>query len=249
MVYVITAVVFILLLVLMLALRRAEISRQVSHEGIENDEVVEAYDRINRWPQFKVLRRIFVAELKKYQPKGVLADIGCGPGYLIAELARSFPDISITGVDIAEEMLKKAKENVASPGIVREISFRQGDIQQLPFEDGSIDFIVSTLSLHHWSKPNQAIEELHRVLKPGGQFLVFDVRRDSFRMVYWIIRLAQAFILPKALKRINEPSGSFLAAYTRKEAEGILRNTLLKQWKVKPGLFWLFIWGQKGVTY
>lgn len=245
MVYVIAAILFLLLLVLILGLRRAKVPRQVSNEGIGDDAVVEAYDRINRWPQFKVLRKIFIAELKKHQPEGIVADIGCGPGYLIKELTRSFLNISIKGVDIAEEMLTKAEENVVSLGVTQKVSFHQGDIQKLPFEDGSIDFIVSTLSLHHWSEPEQAISELHRVLKQGGQFLVFDVRRDSFRLMYWIIRFAQTVILPKALKNINEPTSSFLAAYTKREAEEILRTTLFKQWKVKPGLFWLFIWGKK----
>jgi ubiquinone/menaquinone biosynthesis C-methylase UbiE len=244
--YVIAAIVSLLLLVLFLGLRRARVPRQISNEGIENDAVVEAYNRINRWPQFRILRKIFIAELKKHQPEGVLADIGCGPGYLIADLARSFPNISIKGVDIAEEMLTKANENVGSLGVSQRISFHQGDIGQLPFEDGSIDFIVSTLSLHHWSEPEQAINELHRVLKQGGQFLVFDVRRDSFKLMYWIIRFAQAVILPKALKHINEPTGSFLAAYTVVETEEILGATLFKQCEVKPGPFWLFVWGKKG---
>jgi ubiquinone/menaquinone biosynthesis C-methylase UbiE len=248
MVYVIAAILFLLLLVLVLGLRRAEIPRQISNEGIENDAVVDAYNRINRWPQFRILRKIFIAELKKHQPEGIVADIGCGPGYLIVDLIRSFPNISIKGVDIAEEMLTKASENVRSLGVSQKISFHQGDIGQLPFEDASIDFIVSTLSLHHWSEPDQAIQELHRVLKQGGQILVFDVRRDSFKLMYWIIRFAQTVILPEALKQINEPTGSFLAAYTRREAEEILRTTLFKQWRVKPGIFWLSIWGKKGET-
>lgn len=129
MVYVIAALAIILLLVLILALRRAVFPRQASREGIENDEVVEAYDRINRWPQFKVLRKIFVSELKKYQTEGILVDIGCGPGYLIADLVRSFPHLSVTGLDIAEEMLTKANENIVSLGVTREINFRPGDIQ------------------------------------------------------------------------------------------------------------------------
>ena len=246
MVYTITAVLLLLLLVLIFGLRRARVSRQVSNEGIEDDAAVEAYNRINRWPQFRILRKIFIAELKKHQPEGILADIGCGPGYLITDLIPSFPNVSIKGVDISEEMLTKANENVVSLGVTNKVSFHKGDIGQLPFEDGSIDFIVSTLSLHHWSEPGQAVNELHRVLKQGGQFLVFDLRRDSFRLMYWIIHFAQTVILPKALKHINEPTGSFLAAYTIRETEGVLSTTLFKQWKVKPGLFWLFIWGRKG---
>ncbi len=75
--------------------------------------------------------------------------------------------------------------------------------------------------------------------------MVFDVRRDSPKLMYWIIRFAQTVILPKALKHVNEPTGSFFAAYTKSEAEEILETTPFKVWEVKPGLFWLFIWGRK----
>jgi len=165
MVYVIAALVFLLLFVLILALRRAEVPRYVSQEGIENTDVVEAYNRINRWPQFKVLRKIFVAELEKYQPKGRLADIGCGPGYLLADLARYFPDISITGVDIAEEMLTKANENAVLLSVIRDISLRQGDIQQLPFEDSSIDFIIK----HPVSTPLAQAQSGNRGVTPCAE--------------------------------------------------------------------------------
>jgi ubiquinone/menaquinone biosynthesis C-methylase UbiE len=227
------------------ALRRVAIPRHAGLEGIDNDEVVEAYNRISRWPQFRLLRKIVIAELKRHKPEGLIVDVGCGPGYLIANLARSFPDLSIIGVDMAKEMLLKARNNLTSSGLNREASFRLGNIQDMPFESGSIDFVISTLSLHHWSEPTQAIEEIYRVLKPGGQFLVFDLRRDALHLVYWLMRFAQSFILPKALKQIDEPTGSFLAAYTLNEARHLIATASFKLWETKPGPFWLFIWGKK----
>jgi SAM-dependent methyltransferase len=90
----------------------------------------------------------------------------------------------------------------------------------LPFPDGNLDFVVSTLSLHHWPNPAQAFQEIYRVLKPGGQFLVFDLRRDARRFIYGIARFATAVVVPLAIRRIGEPFGSFLAAYTPGEARG-----------------------------
>jgi ubiquinone/menaquinone biosynthesis C-methylase UbiE len=244
-VYIALAVIVVVLILSIIASRRVEIPRRVSPEGIEDNEVVEAYDRINRWPQFRALRRMFVTELKRHSPEGVLVDVGCGPGQLIAGIARSLPHLSIIGVDIAEEMLQKAGNNLASMGLAEKVSFRRGDMQGLPLESDSIDFVVSTLSLHHWSQPKQAIEEIHRVLKPGGQFLIFDLRRDSPRAAYWIVRFAQSFILPAALGRINEPTGSFMASYTPAEVKATMSDTPFHKWRVKPGLFWTFNWGEK----
>jgi ubiquinone/menaquinone biosynthesis C-methylase UbiE len=245
-VWVIAAVILLIVIVLSVGYRRLNLPHQASFEGIEDDEVVRAYDRISRWPQFKLLRWFVVNELKSHHPKGILVDVGCGPGYLIAAIAKSLPHLSIIGVDIAEEMVQKAARNLDSLGLAEKVSFRQGDIRALPFEANSLDFLISTLSLHHWSEPKQALQEIERVLKPGGQFLIFDLRRDSRRLFYWLIRFAQTFIIPSVMKRVNEPTGSLLASYTPVELEALLSETLFKRWQIKPGLGWLFVWGHKG---
>lgn len=247
-IWVIPLVAFLVVIVALLGCQRATVPRRVSPEGIEDDEVARAYDRINRWPQFRFLRGRILDELRRHHPEGVLADVGCGPGYLIANVARAFPHLSIIGVDISAEMLQKAIKNLSPLGLAEKVTLRQGDIHELPFEDNYLDFVVSTLSLHHWSQPKAAIDETYRVLKPGGQLLIFDLRRDSWRLLYWLIRFAQTFILPNALKRVNEPTGSFLASYTPAELEALLSTTPFKEWWIKPRLGWVFLWARKGDT-
>jgi len=177
----ISAVTLIVIVVAILGYQRVTVPRQASAEGIESPAVVEAYNRISRWPQFKLLRLMIVREIKRHNPAGIMVDIGCGPGYLVALMAKSFPQLNIIGVDIAEEMVQQATRNLPSPGLGERVEFRKGDVQALPFEDYAVDFVVSTLSLHHWSEPEQALKEIHRILKPGGQFLIFDLRRDARR--------------------------------------------------------------------
>ena len=245
-IWLISAIAFLALVVLVLGYHRVNVPRRVSpQEGIEDIVAVQAYDKISRWPQFRLLRMMIVGELKKHNPNGVLIDVGCGPGYLVVETAKSFPHLTVIGVDISEEMVQKATDTASGLGIGEKVSFRRGDIQGLPFEDHSMDFVVSTLSLHHWSEPKSAMEEVNRVLKPRGQFLIFDVRRDSRRLFYWLIRFAQTFILPDTMKRINEPTCSFLAGYTPTELEALMSGSPFDGWKVKPGIFWTFIWGSK----
>lgn len=246
MLWVVAAVALLVIAVFILGYRRINVPRRVSpQEGIEDAEAVQAYDKISRWPQFKLLRMMIVGELKKHNPNGVLADVGCGPGYLVVDIAKSFVRLTIIGVDISGEMVQKAIDTVSGLGLGEKVSFRCGDIQELPFEDKSMDFVVSTLSLHHWSEPKRAIEEVNRVLKPRGQFLIFDVRRDSRRLFYWLIQFAQTFILPDTMKRINEPTSSFLAGYTPTELDALMSRSSFDRWQVKPGIFWTFIWGSK----
>ena len=73
----------------------------------------------------------------------------------------------------------------------------------------------STVSLHHWQNPKQALQELYRVLRPEGQVLIFDLRRDGRKFFYWLLRFAQTFVVPVALRRISEPIGSALSLRLR----------------------------------
>lgn len=226
--------------------RRVNIPRVPGREGIEDNEATRAYDRISRMPQFRLLRKMIVRKLKKHYPRGVLVDVGCGPGYLVAAIAKSLPLVSIVGVDISQEMVKAATMNLSSIVRAKRVEFRLGDVQQLPFRDNEVDFVISTLSLHHWQNPKQALVEICRVLKPDGQFLIFDLRRDSRRLFYWLLHFAQTFVVPPPIRNINEPIGSALSSYTAGELEALLGEIPLEQYRIELGFGWLFAWALKG---
>jgi len=241
-----------LLIVIAVAARaypRVTLARKVSFEGIEDPEVVKAYDRVSRTPQFGELRRMFVSELKKHSPAGTLVDVGCGPGYLIAKIAKEMPNLKIIGVDVSDEMLAAALRNLDHLGFRERVEFRVGDSSKLPFQDGSVDNIVSTVSLHHWADPKAAFLEFYRVLKPGGQLLLEDFRRDPRRLFYWLIafgtKVAPSFLHTQALRRLNEPMGSLLASYTPSELKAIMSGIPFAESSVKGGMGWLFLWSRK----
>ena len=219
----IAVIVFLLFLLLILVsgLFRLNTPRKVSLEGIEDPKAAEAYDRISRMPQFKLIRRSFVKKLKKYGVKETITDIGCGPGYLLQAVAKEFPENTLVGVDISEEMVERAKKNFTVMGYGERIEFKQGSADHLPFGDGTQPFIISNLSLHHWDEPHEAFKEIYRVLKPGGQMLIYDLRRDTRRLFFYLIWFAQNITLrvlgTAAITKINEPMGSLLASYTKKK--------------------------------
>jgi ubiquinone/menaquinone biosynthesis C-methylase UbiE len=231
---VVAAVIFIFI--------EIEVKRKVSFEGIEDESVVKAYDYMSRSPQFRAMRAIFVRELKKIGPNGTLADVGCGPGYLLGVLARNLPQLKLVGVDISAEIIAQARANLSS---FPNVDFKIAGVQGLPFEDNSVDFVVSTLSLHHWSRPSESLREFYRVLKPGGHFLVFDLRRNPPILAHFVIRLGTAMIVPGALRRMKEPLGSLLASYTPAEVKSILKDIPITRFKISKGFFWLFLWGKK----
>jgi ubiquinone/menaquinone biosynthesis C-methylase UbiE len=106
-----------------------------------------------------------------------LLDVACGAGALVAEVA---PLVErAVGVDLSEGMLEIARSRFLDgderPG---KIEFVQGPSDALPFGDGEFTAVVCTTALHHFPDPQLAIEEMARVLAPGGRVVIGDACRD-----------------------------------------------------------------------
>jgi ubiquinone/menaquinone biosynthesis C-methylase UbiE len=185
-------------------------------------------------------------KLADYRPTGILADVGCGPGYLTTLIAQDHRHLQVLGLDTAEEMIKAADLNASDLGLSDRVKFRRGDAGNMPLPDGTLDFAVSTLSLHHWSHPMRGLAEIHRVLKTGGQLLLFDLRRDSRRFVLWLLGFAQGVVVPAALRRANEPLGSLQSSYNLAELEDLLAESPFKEYRLEGGPGWVFVWARKG---
>jgi ubiquinone/menaquinone biosynthesis C-methylase UbiE len=158
--------------------QRRALERVHSQEGIEDAAAARAYGRIMQLPHMALLRKFVARRATAQVSSGEAADLGCGPGYLAIELARSAPNLHVTGVDLSDAMLTQAIANARLAGVAHQTDFRTADAAALPFPAASLDLVVSTFSLHHWDDPGPIFSEIARVLRPGGAFLIFDLRRD-----------------------------------------------------------------------
>ena len=100
-------------------------------------------------------------------------DVGTGPGRLPVEIARRCPELRVIGLDVSARMIEAAQA-VIEPG--QQVTAEVGDVGALPYRDGSVDLVVSTLSQHHWPDLAAATRELARVLAPGGRIWIYDLR-------------------------------------------------------------------------
>lgn len=100
-------------------------------------------------------------------------DLGTGSGYLAIQIASRYPNCYVIGLDIVEQALNINRQKVKDIGL-KNISFESYDGLVLPFNDSSIDIVVSRYALHHFPVIEYAFQEIARVLKRGGQLFVSD---------------------------------------------------------------------------
>ena len=217
--------------------------RVVSQEGLEDPEVTHTYNRIARMPQMRLLRWYAINRALKLKDAGEAVDLGCGPGYLVQELAERAPNLHVTGIDLSGEMLTQAEGYAQKSFLADRVDFKPGDVASIPFPDDSLDLVVSTLSLHHWGDPVAVLNEITRVLRPGGAYMIFDLRRDMPPPAYLLLWFVTNFIVPAPLHHINEPLGSRNAAYTPAEAAQLADRSGLDGYRITAGPLWLTIEG------
>jgi ubiquinone/menaquinone biosynthesis C-methylase UbiE len=216
-----------------------------SPEGIDDPEVAAAFTWVTGMPQMRWMRRFVVSQTLMLKDQGEAVDLGCGAGQLVMEMAQNAPGLQVTGIDLSEEMLANGRVSAQRLGLGGKVDFRLGNAEEIPFPDQSLDLVVSTASLHHWSEPIRVLNEINRVLKPGGAYYIFDLRRDMALPFYLLIWFATQFVVPAALHRINEPMESRNASYTVRELVDLAQLSELHGWRVTTGPLWIVLAGKK----
>lgn len=103
-------------------------------------------------------------------------EVAPGPGYFAIELAK-LGDFNITGLDISRTLVDIATENARNAGV--KIDFRLGNASAMPFAGESFNFIYCEAALKNFAEPVKAFDEMHCVLRPGGDALIVDLRNDA----------------------------------------------------------------------
>lgn len=108
-----------------------------------------------------------------------ILDLGCGTGTLAIQVKRREPGAEVVGLDADPAMLSQAREKAERAGV--ELTLTEGFSNELPFEDGSFDRVLSTLFFHHLDPEpkRQTAREIARILRRGGELHVADWGKPS----------------------------------------------------------------------
>lgn len=111
-----------------------------------------------------------------------ILEVGCGPGFVTEQLAKRLPNSPITGLDMDRDLLKHA-EGLLDEQAQKNVNFIQTSVFDTGLPDNRYDFVVARMLFLHLYKPEEAVRELHRVLKPGGKLVIIDIDDGIFGIV------------------------------------------------------------------
>lgn len=146
------------------------------YKGIGMEGVIATWYAKNTKGDVRDYRKCARAVADQAPPGGKVLEVAPGPGYLALELAK-LGHYRISGLDVSTSFVRIARENARAAGA--DIDFQLGDAAHIPFPNDAFDFVVCRAAFKNFSDPIGALEEIHRVLKPGGKASIYDLRRDA----------------------------------------------------------------------
>jgi ubiquinone/menaquinone biosynthesis C-methylase UbiE len=207
--------------------------------GIQGEFTVALYDTMQRrlrdrgWIETNDIMQSGITE-------GLALEIGPGPGYLGLEWLKKNEGTRLKGLDISADMITIAERNAQEYGLQKRVEYVQSNGNNMPFENSTFDAVFTNGSLHEWAEPKKTLNEIWRVLKPGGRVFVSDLRRDMSFLMRWFLYIATKpkEIRPGLISSIN-------AAYTPDELKELIQDTKLSPCGVSGNLIGIKITGTK----
>ncbi len=170
--------------------------------------------------EFEKLARRIAGQLP---PGSAVLEVAPGPGYFCIELTR-LGSYSITGLDISHTFVEIAGRKAAEAGV--RVEFRQGNASSMPFGDDTFDFLLCRAAFKNFAQPVRALQEMCRVLKPGGRGLIIDLRKDaSIESINHEVEGMGLNPVNKVLTKLVFRTMLLKSAYTKQQFQQMLAQT------------------------
>ena len=149
------------------------------------DSTAETYDTSHDGQFVKGMYQEILTRMQQIPASSVL-DLGCGNGNVIC-LLKKHVNARYYGLDLSEKMIEEAGKRLGG-----DVELTVGDAEKLPYEDNSFDVVICNASFHHYPSPEKAVNEIRRVLKPGGTLILGDPTAP-FRLLVKILNWGMKF--------------------------------------------------------
>ena len=184
--------------------------------------------------------RTLAARLASMAPEGAgFLEVAPGPGFLGIELAHA--GFRVTGLDISETFVEIGRQSAQREGV--RVDFRLGNASAMPFEADSFDFLVCRAAFKNFSEPVRALQEMHRVLRPGGRALIVDLRRDvSPRDIDRYVDRMGMSLFSRWMTKLTFRLMLLKRAYTRDELDKMVTQTEFTKTEIAENEIGFEVW-------
>ncbi len=144
-----------------------------------------------------------VLDLMEIEPDDNVLDVGCGAGWLSRLLAERLPEGRVVGMDISDEMVRRARKNYVA---LDNTMFVIGGVDEIPWDANFFTRAISVESAYYWPDPTRGLREIFRVLREGGSaWVLINYYRDNPDCHQW----AKAFATPTHMLGAEEWAALF----------------------------------------
>ena len=150
------------------------------------NKISDKYDQFNdimTWGLARVWRKSSLLTLKPSNPKQIL-DIAAGTGDMCIKSYKFLNPEHVTGVDISDKMLEMGRVKVAKANLSDKIDLQVQDVSALTFADASFDAATIAFGIRNFEKLNLSLQQIHRVLRPGGYLLILEMNEPEKGLIY-----------------------------------------------------------------
>ncbi len=166
------------------------------------------YDKFNDIMTMRMAhrwRRRAIETLKPY-PHADILDIATGTADIAIKTFEILNPEKVTGIDISEKMLEIGKEKAEAVGLGDKIQLQVEDVSRMSFDNASFDAALTSFGIRNFEKLEKSIDEIHRVLRPGGKFVVLEMSEPQTPVIKQGYLLYTKTLIPFAVRTFsNDP--------------------------------------------
>jgi ubiquinone/menaquinone biosynthesis C-methylase UbiE len=201
-------------------------------EALLDRDLAQYYSRMAKKYMKIPCRRVLYKIRAKGIERGSALDVGSGPGIFPISIVRAHSEIRFTCIDLSPAMVRVARENANEAGLGGLIEFNLGSAYQLPCPDKSMDLVTCINTLHHLQDPIAFFNEVDRVLKGGGSFVLVDFHRDTSRVALWFFDLLWRWVITRNGLGSESFMESVRSSYSVPECRAFLEQSSIERWVI-----------------
>ena len=166
------------------------------HIGQLFDRIAGTYDGLNHGLSLNIDKRWRRKTVQQMMPAQHVLDVAIGTADLTIEMLRRGKAQRVTGLDLSKQMMEVGRRKVERLRVTGKVEFVYGNAQHMPFDNASFDAVTCAYGCRNFQNLDEGLQEMYRVLKPGGQVIILEFSYPSNALVRALYDIYFTHVLP-----------------------------------------------------